>query len=159
MCTPVTIPEQSLLPCLPLVIWYPIHFKGGEWYLEKRESQKILPRSRHLTSIFDKSRSLLFFMVCFYFFESRKFSPKGLGLGFLTRILGSRRVSDFTIRHPTFLFLLFDPSLNTSWSQWILQVFYFFLGPLCYICHALFCFITSTMQIQTVYSLNFHCNN
>ena len=27
-------------------------------------------------------------MVCFYFFESRKFSPKGLG------------VSDFTIRHP-----------------------------------------------------------
>ena len=39
-------------------------------------------------------------MVCFYFFESRKFSPKGLGLGFLTRILASRLVSDFTIRHP-----------------------------------------------------------
>ena len=30
----------------------------------------------------------------FLLFESRKFSPKGLRLGFLTRI------SDFTIRHP-----------------------------------------------------------
>ena len=30
-----------------------------------------------------------FFMVCFYFFESRKFSPKGLGLRFLTRVLAS----------------------------------------------------------------------
>ena len=34
------------------------------------------------------------------FFESRNFLPKGLGLGFLTRISASRRVSDFTIRHP-----------------------------------------------------------
>ena len=50
-------------------------------------------------------------MVCFYFFESRKFSPKGLGLGFLTRISASRRVSDFTIRHPSYkekrLYLVF----------------------------------------------------
>ena len=29
-------------------------------------------------------------MVYFYFFESQKFSPKGLGLGFLTRISASR---------------------------------------------------------------------
>ena len=36
-----------------------------------------------------------FFMVCFSFFESRKFSPKSLGLGFLTRISASRRVSDY----------------------------------------------------------------
>ena len=34
------------------------------------------------------------------FFESRNFLPKGLGLGFLTRISASRRVSDFTIHHP-----------------------------------------------------------
>ena len=36
----------------------------------------------------------------FTFFESRNFLPKSLGLGFLTRISASRRVSDFTIRHP-----------------------------------------------------------
>ena len=37
-------------------------------------------------------------MVGFYFFRvSKLFS---LGLGFLTRISASRRVSDFTIRHP-----------------------------------------------------------
>ena len=39
-------------------------------------------------------------MACIYFFESRNFLPKSLGLGFLTRISASRRVSDFTIRHP-----------------------------------------------------------
>ena len=39
-------------------------------------------------------------MVCFYFFESRNFLTKSLGLGFLTRISASRRVSDFTIRYP-----------------------------------------------------------
>ena len=41
-----------------------------------------------------------FFHGLFLLFESRKFSPKGLRLGFLTRISASRRVSDFTIRHP-----------------------------------------------------------
>ena len=72
---------------------------GAEWYLEKRGSRKVLAGSRNLGSVFDKSRSLVFSGL-FYFFESRKFSPKGLGLGFLTRISASRRVSDFTIRHP-----------------------------------------------------------
>ena len=48
------------------------------------------------------SLEVSFFMVCFYFFESRKFSPKGLGLGFLTRNSASRQVSDFTIRHPCY---------------------------------------------------------
>ena len=37
----------------------------------------------------------------FTFFESGNFSPRSLGLGFLTRISASRRVSDFTIRHPS----------------------------------------------------------
>ena len=36
----------------------------------------------------------------FLLFLSRNVSPKSLGLGFLTRILASQRVSDFTIRHP-----------------------------------------------------------
>ena len=74
--------------------------RGGEWYLEKRGSRKILPGSRNLGSVFDKSRSLVFSRFAFTFFESRNFSPKSLGLGFLTRISASWRVSDFTIRHP-----------------------------------------------------------
>ena len=41
------------------------HCRGGEWYLEKRGSRKILAGSRNLGSVFDKSR---FCMVCFYFF-------------------------------------------------------------------------------------------
>ena len=45
-----------------------------------------------------KSRFGMFFF--FTFFESRNFLPKSLGLGFLIRISASRRVSDFTIRHP-----------------------------------------------------------
>ena len=73
--------------------------RGGEWYLEKRGSRKILEGSRNLVSVFDKSRSLVFSWLVFTFFESRNFSPKSLGLGFLTRISASRRVSDFTIRH------------------------------------------------------------
>ena len=40
-----------------------------------------------------------FSWFAFTFFESRNFSPKSLGLGFLTRISASWRVSDFTIRH------------------------------------------------------------
>ena len=74
--------------------------RGGEWYLEKRGYRKILARSRNLGNVFDKSRSLVFSWFVFTFFESRNFSPKSLGLGFLTRISASRRVSDFTIRHP-----------------------------------------------------------
>ena len=54
-----------------------------------------------LGSVFDKTRSLVFSWFAFTFFEFRNFSPKSLGLRFLTRILASRRVSDFTIRHPS----------------------------------------------------------
>ena len=73
--------------------------RGGEWYLKKRGSRKILPGSRNLGSVFDKSRSLVSAWFVFTFFDSRNFLPKSLGLGFLTRISVSRRVSDFTIRH------------------------------------------------------------
>ena len=34
--------------------------RGGEWYLEKRGSRKILAGSRNLESVFDKSRNLVF---------------------------------------------------------------------------------------------------
>ena len=75
--------------------------RGGEWYLEKRGSRKILAGSRNLGSVFDKSRSLVFAWFVFTFFESWNFLPKSLRLGFLTRISAPRRVSDFTIRHPS----------------------------------------------------------
>ena len=74
--------------------------RGGEWYLKKRGSRKILAGSRNLGSVFDKSRSLVSAWFVFTFFDSRKFLPKSRGLGFLTRISASRRVWDFTIRHP-----------------------------------------------------------
>ena len=74
--------------------------RGGDWYLEKRGSRKILAGSRSLGSVFDKSRNLVFAWFVFTFFESGNFLPKSLGLRFLTRISASRRVSDFTIRHP-----------------------------------------------------------
>jgi len=45
--------------------------RGGEWYLEKRGSWKILSGSQNLGSVYDKSRDFL---------------PKSLGLGFLTKI-------------------------------------------------------------------------
>ena len=77
-------------------------FRGGEWYLEKRGSRKILAGSRNLGSVSDKSRSLVFSWFVLTFFESRNVSPKSLGLGFLIRISASRRVSDFTICHPLF---------------------------------------------------------
>ena len=42
--------------------------RGGEWYLEKRGSWKILAGSRNVGNVFDKSQSIVFFMVFFYFF-------------------------------------------------------------------------------------------
>jgi len=70
-----------LLLCINII-------RGGEWYLEKIEiSEAFLI-------------SLVFAWFVLTFFESRNFLPKSLGLGFLTRVSASRRVSDFTIRHP-----------------------------------------------------------
>ena len=89
-----------------------ISFRGGEWYLEKRGSRKILVGSRNIESIFDQSRSLVLAWFVFTFFESRNFLPKSLGVRFLTRISASRRVPDFTIRHPFICF--FFASLNNS---------------------------------------------
>ena len=65
-------------------------YRGGEWYLEKRGSRKILAGSRNPGSVFDKSQRLVISWFAFTFFESRNFSPKSLGLGFLTRIPASR---------------------------------------------------------------------
>jgi len=40
-----------------------LRFRGIEWYLKKRGSQKILAQSRNLGSVFDGSRSLKFFFA------------------------------------------------------------------------------------------------
>ena len=98
----------NFLICLSFYLQTGINdtYRGGEWYLEKRGSRKIMAGCRNLGSVFDESRSLVFPWFVFICFESRNFLPKSLGLGFLTRISASRRVSDFTIRHP-----------YISWSQ------------------------------------------
>ena len=82
--------------------------------------------SQNLGSVFDKSRSLVFSWFVFTFFESRNFSLKSLGLRFLTRISVSRRVSDFTIRHP-FNWEAFIP--NSSREDWEESVSSIFVCP------------------------------
>ena len=57
-----------------------------------------------ISEAFMISLEVSFFHGLFLLFESRNFLPKSLGLGFLTRISASWRVSDFTIRHPFNLF-------------------------------------------------------
>ena len=70
--------------------------RGGEWYLEKRGSRKILAGSQNLGSVIDTVSKSRFCIVCFYFFGSRNFLPKSLGLGFLTRIsAGESRILPF----------------------------------------------------------------
>ena len=60
------------------------NMKGGEWYLEKRGSWKILPGSQILKACFDKSQSLAFaWFVLPFFFESME-----------------PRAQIFTIHHP-----------------------------------------------------------
>ena len=44
--------------------------RGGEWYLEKHGSRKLLAESRNLESVFGKSRSLVFAWFVFNLFES-----------------------------------------------------------------------------------------
>ena len=49
------------------------------------------------------------------------FSPKSFGLGFLTRISASRRVSDFTIRHPCHCLLQFFNKNKPYFVNWLLK--------------------------------------
>ena len=93
--------ESSVI--LTMFQLFELHIRGGEWYLKKRGSPKILAGSRNLESILDKSQSLVFAWFVFTFLGTRNFLTKSLGLWFLTRILASRRVSDFTIRHPSYV--------------------------------------------------------
>ena len=44
-----------------------VKWRGGEWYLEKRGSRKILAGSQNLGSVFDTSRSLVFSWFAFTF--------------------------------------------------------------------------------------------
>ena len=91
---------------------FELHMRGGEGYLEKCGSRKILAGSRNLGSVFDKSRSLVFAWFVFTFFESRNSLTKSLGLGFLARISSSRQVSDFPFATPHMLQVKFDFGLE-----------------------------------------------
>ena len=59
-----------------------LHVRGGEWYLEKCGSRKILAGSRNLGRVFDETGSIVSVWFVFTFYESRNFLPKSLGLGF-----------------------------------------------------------------------------
>ena len=91
---------------------FELHMRGGEGYLEKCGSRKILAGSRNLGSVFNKSRSLVFAWFVFTFFESQNSLTKSLGLGFLTRISSSRQVSDFPFATPHMLRVKFDFGLE-----------------------------------------------
>ena len=57
-------------------------FRGGEWYLEKRGSRKILSGSRNLGSVYDKSRSLVFSWFVFTFLSLETFYQRVSGSDF-----------------------------------------------------------------------------
>ena len=50
--------------------------RGGELYLEKRWSWKILAGSRNLGNVFDKSQSLIFAWFVFTFSVSKLFTKE-----------------------------------------------------------------------------------
>ena len=70
------------------------HIRGGEWYLEKRGSRKILAGSRNLGSVFDKSRSLIFVWFVFTFVSLETFYQRVSGSDFKlgSRCLGESRI-------------------------------------------------------------------
>ena len=66
-----------------------------------------------------------FCMVCFYFFESRNFLPKSLGLRFLTRIWAFQRVSDQVYHSPPLYLSVCMREKETKGSllnDWLLRV-------------------------------------
>ena len=106
--------KTTLIQPSYMVVWARLlSLRSGKWYLEKRGSWKILAGSWNLRNVFDRSWSLVSAWFVFTFFESWNFLPKSLGVQFLTRISLSRRVSDFTIRHP---FLRVWMGLTDNWQ-------------------------------------------
>ena len=72
---------KALCCCILNVHRSPIR-RGGEWYLEKRGSRKILAGSRNLGSVFDKSRSLVFAWFVFTFLSLETFDQRVSGSDF-----------------------------------------------------------------------------
>ena len=70
--------------------------RSGEWYVGFGKFWQDL----EISEAFLISLKVSFFDGLFFFFESQNFSPKSLGLRFLTRISASLQVLDFTICHP-----------------------------------------------------------
>ena len=58
------------------------NYWGGEWYLKKRGSRKILAGSRNLGSVFDKSQSLFFHGLLLLFLSLETFHQRVSGSDF-----------------------------------------------------------------------------
>ena len=56
--------------------------RGGQWYLEKCGSRKILAGSRNLGNVFDKSRSLVFSWFVLLFLSLETFHQRVSGSDF-----------------------------------------------------------------------------
>ena len=56
--------------------------RGGEFYLEKRGSRKIFSGLRHLGSVYDKTRSLVFSWFVFTFLSLETFYQRVSGSDF-----------------------------------------------------------------------------
>ena len=56
--------------------------RGGEFYLEKRGSRKIFSGPRHLGSVYDKTRSLVFSWFVFTFLSLETFYQRVSGSDF-----------------------------------------------------------------------------
>ena len=60
----------------------PAPYRGGEWYLEKRGSQKILAGSQNLGSVFDKSEVSFFHGLFLLFLSLETFYQRVSGSDF-----------------------------------------------------------------------------
>ena len=58
------------------------NYRGGEWYLKKRGSPKILAGSRNLGGVFDKSQSLFFHGLLLLFLSLETFNQRVSGSDF-----------------------------------------------------------------------------
>ena len=101
MCECLTVSLSASSGWTLLCHYTPTTVRGGEWSSKNWESRQILPKSRNLAELSNGSRILRFCVcrshICFpikslHFFIS--------GSDFKMPVSASRRVSDFTIRHP-----------------------------------------------------------
>ena len=110
---------------MPIIEWSDM--KGWRMVPRKMWVSENFSRISKSRKRFWLSLEVSFFHGLLLLFWVSKFSPKGLGLGFLTRISASRRVSDFTIHHPymtNWVVLLITVLLSTNHKSAVYMLFY-----------------------------------